>query len=753
MTRGRILTVLLALLALTAVPGAFALAATGSEARPGAGVSEQGVMAQGHPRLLISQAEVDRIIASGPLPPAFEQALQRARRSVDPYLQALPDVPTPVDPGGGYTHEQHKRNATIIQNAGILYLLTGEQAYAQLGRDLLNAYARLYPGLSEHPEKKNQAAGKLFWQSLNEAVWLVTSIQGYDAIYRSLNSEERSFIEQNLFRPMVTFLSDEAPQTFDKIHNHGTWAVAAVGMTGYVLGDQEYIEKALFGLEKNGKAGFMKQLDLLFSPDGYYSEGPYYQRYALMPFLLFAQSIERNDPARKIFSYRDGILLNAVYTTIHLSYGGYFFPINDALKDKGLDTVELCYGVAIAYGMTSDPGLVSIAEAQQRIVLTGDGFRLAEAMQQGIGQPFAFASRQFSDGPDGQMGALALLRNQIGDNEQALVFKATGQGMGHGHFDRLGWLFYDNGNEIITDYGAARFLNVEEKNGGRYLPENTSWAKQTVAHNTLVVDRKSQFDGDWKASEKVGTTPLLFAATEAIKITAARMQGAYPGVAFSRVMALLDTGIFPHPIVLDVLKADSQQPHMYDLPLHYKGHITAVSQPLEVATKTLSTLGGDHGYQHLWYRAKADVASGQLFQLTWLNGDRFYTYSTLADAAMHAVLTETGATDPQFNLRWEPGLILRARDVANQTFVSVLEPHGEYDGSREFTTASASQLRGLKRFSQNGLDLIRISSIDGAQIHLALSYNTDAKAEHSIQVDGKTWDWSGYYALFEDKAP
>src|SRR3546814_18508286 len=77
--------------------------------------------------------------------------------------------------------------------------------------------------------------------------------------------------------------------------------------------------------------------------------------------------------------------------------------------------------------------------------------------------------------------------------------------MGHGHFDRLGWFYYDETGAVVTDYGAARFLNVEAKHGGRYLPENDSWASATIAHNTLVVDEQSHFAGDWKAGEKSGT--------------------------------------------------------------------------------------------------------------------------------------------------------------------------------------------------------------------------------------------------------
>lgn len=702
------------------------------------------------PRLMLSPEDVELISRTSPLPQGFEISVQAAKADVDRYLDAIPDVPVPRDAGGGYTHEQHKRNSVTIQNAGFLYQVTGNKAYANLARDILLAYAELYPTLSDHPQQKNQSPGQLFWQSLNEAVWLVTSIQGYDSIYEELSGSEKEAIETNLFRLMVSFISDEAPQTFDRIHNHGTWAVAAVGMTGYVIGDQNYVEKALYGLKRDGSAGFMKQLDLLFSPDGFYSEGPYYQRYALMPFLLFAKSIERNEPQRKIFEYRDGVLLKAVNTVIQLSYSNYFFPINDAIKDKGLDTIELCYGVAIVYGLTGDETLVSIAADQNRIVLTGDGFRLSQAIEGGKAQPFDFRSMQISDGADGKQGVLGIMRSGAGAQDQALVFKATGQGLGHGHFDKLTWLFYDNGHEIIRDYGAARFLNVEEKDGGRYLPENDSWGKQTVAHNTLVVDETSHFDGDWKVSQKYYPQPLVFDTGEQVEVISARMEDAYDGVAFSRTLAMLKNDLFANPVILDVLKVESETAHQYDLPLHFNGHITHVSHPLEANTSSMPALGDKNGYQHLWLRAKARVAAGDLFQVTWIEDNRFYTYSVLADAAIEVLFTETGAGDPNFNLRTEQALILRVKDATDHTFTAVLEPHGEYNGSREFTTASASSVAGIERFEGRDSEAIRLSNKSGSTVVLGLSWDADNSKTHSVKTAGSNLDWKGFYRLFED---
>ena len=702
-----------------------------------------------HPRLLLTPADVQLIRSELDPVSGFGQSLAATKARVDRYFESTPDVPVPVDPGGGYTHEKHKENGVAIHDAGILYQLTGDAGYAAHARDLLLAYAELYPALGRHPVKQSRTPGRLFWQSLNESVWLVYAIQGYDAIIDTLSGEQRARIESGILRPLADFLSVESPEVFDQIHNHGTWAVAAVGMTGYVIGDQGYVRKALYGLKEDGQAGFVKQLDLLFSPDGYYAEGPYYQRYALMPFLLFARSIQTNDPGFGIFEYRDEVLLKAVYACVDLSYGNLFFPVNDAIKDKGLDTVELRYGIAIAYALTGDPTLLSIAKIQKPYVLTGDGFHLAESVDAGFSEPYVYRSLVFRDGPAGDEGALVVLRNGDEPDQQAVVFKATSQGMGHGHFDKLNWLFYDNGREIVTDYGAARFLNVVIKNGGVYLPENTSWAKQTVAHNTLVVDERSHFDGDWNVGQQSHPRPLLFESNENIRITAAEMHDAYSDVAFSRTIALLNGVVPDRAIVVDVLNVGSRNSHQYDLPLHFNGQIMVVSPALADHGDVMRLLGTANGYQHLWSRASTFIDGKEMFSITWLTADRFYTFRTLAQDGLELILAELGANDPNFNLRREQALILRANDVSAHTFVSVLEPHGEYNGPAELTTQSNSSIRSLRRFHGGGADVIRITTDIGAEHFLALSYDPRANESHEVTVGDRTFVWHGYYALFD----
>lgn len=677
--------------------------------------------------------------------PLFDATIAALVAGLDARMAAGVPVPDPVDAGGGYTHEQHKQNGKTIYEAGMMYQLTGEAKYRDFAVQILLDYADMYPALGLHPQQKEQTPGRLFWQSLNEAVWLVYAIQGYGAIRDDIAPDVQARIETDVIRPMASFLSEGQPSTFNRIHNHGTWAAAAVGMTGYVLDDAVLVEQALLGLDRSGEAGFLRQLDVLFSPDGYYAEGPYYQRYALMPFVLFAQAIEQNQPERDIFGYRDGVLLKAIYATVQQSYAGRFFPINDAIREKGLNTAELRYGLAIAYGLTGDAGLLSIVEQQGSVVPTPGGRALAQAIAAGKAEAFPYRSMALLDGSAGDEGALAIMRSGPETDAATVVFKATSQGLGHGHFDRLGLLYFDNGAEIVADYGAARFLNVEPKNGGRYLPENTSWAKQTVAHNTLVVDQASQFGGNWRVGQEHAPTLLAFDTIDGVQVTAAAIDTAYDGVALQRVLAMAprdDGGVY----VIDVMRARSDEGHAYDLPVHFKGQLIDTNFAMDHATDRLEPLGENAGYQHLWRRAVSDPLSDG-GEMSWLIGDKFTTLTFAASAPVTAILTELGANDPNHNLRSEQALILRA-EASDVDFVSVYESHGRYDNDEEVTVFSGSSVADIAISDLDGADAYTLTPMSGSPMSgpamtIFVADDTAAGASHEIAFGGRDISWSG----------
>lgn len=176
---------------------------------------------------------------------------------------------------------------------------------------------------------------------------------------------------------------------------------------------------------------------------------------------MFAQAIENNEPERKIFEYKNGVILKAVTTLLQMSENnGQFFHFNDAL-DKTWHSTELVWGIDIAYNRTGNKQLLSIAKEQNTVILNEAGYKVATDIE--LAQPFIHQTMVISDGAKGDEGGIGILRCPNKNNESCVALKYTSQGMGHGHFDRLSFTYYDNNKEIIQDYGAARFLNIEPK--------------------------------------------------------------------------------------------------------------------------------------------------------------------------------------------------------------------------------------------------------------------------------------------------
>ncbi len=700
----------------------------------------------GFPKLILQKSAVPEIVAGIEKYPLLKTSFEEAKDIADKGMEAGITVPFPKDPGGGYTHEKHKQNYVEMYNAGLMYQITGDEKYAVFVRDMMVEYAKLYPTLGIHPEQKNQAPGKLFWQGLNESVWLVYTIQAYDCIHDFLSAEERTNIENNLFREVVHFFTEEDKYSFDRVHNHGTWAVAGVGMTGMVLGDSVLVQKALYSTKLDGSGGFLKQIDDLFSPDGYYSEGPYYQRYALLPFIVFAQSLENNLPELNIFDYKSGVLTKAVTTVLQLTNSdGRFYPINDVIKEKSWLTQELIFGTNIVYPRTEDATLLDVATQQGRVILSAEGLSVAKAIAEGKTQKFERNSMIISDGADGKSGGLALLRLGETDNQTSVVFKFASQGMGHGHFDRLGLVMFDKGEEIIPDYGAARFLNVLAKDGGVYLPENKTWANQTVAHNALVINEQSHFNGELKESEKYNPK-LVFAdlANPEIQIVSATDENCYQGAILNRTLALLK--VDGRTYLVDLFNIKNENKGQYDLPVYFNGQIIDANFDYSRLNQ-YKVLGKDNGYQHLIVDAEAKNISSTA-SITWMNGNGFYTLSTLAGSNTDFFVTRLGANDPKYNLRPQTGMLFRFPDSKNKKLLTVYEMHGSYNPASEAVSNSEGSVKNLQIIE--GADenvLVELELKNDKKIQLLLDLNFSNSVSNKIEMDGKSINWEGNYKL------
>ena len=722
------------------------------------------VQAQDHPKLNLTKAGVAKIRAELGKVPLFDSSLAAIKEEVDAEIALGIYVPIPKDFSGGYTHERHKRNFLILQKAGVLFQILEDEKYAIYIRDMFMAYAELYPKLPVHPQERSYARGKLFWQCLNDSNWLVYTSQAYDCIYDWLSKKERKHLEKKLFIPFANFISEGNPQFFNRVHNHSTWGNVAVGMIALVMDNDDLLQKALYGLKTDNlevgmkdndggfikvegqKVGFFANLDEPFSPDGYYTEGPYYQRYAMYPFLIFAQALQNVKPEYKIFEYKDSVLLKSVTTLINLSDSdGDFFPINDGQKGMSYYSRELVTALDIAYLFGGqNPELLSIAEKQGKVTVDDAGLEVALGLKEGKALPFIKKSLELTDGPKGDQGGLAILRK----DGLELVFKYAAQGLSHGHYDKLSYSLYTNGNELVQDYGLARFVNIEQKGGGNYLKENTTWAKQTIAHNTLVQDETSHFKGEYEIGSQFASKKyFLDISNPNIQIASAKEINAYKGTELHRTMAMIKDESLIYPYVLDIMRVTSDSVHQYDLPFYYLGQLMQTNFKYNSA-KVLQQLGEKNGYQHLFEEGKAKI-SQENSTLNWMSNDKFYTLTAITAENDEIIFTRIGANDPEFNLRRDPGMIIRKKGVKDALFVSIIEPHGTYSPVSEFAVNAYSAIDKMTillndeaytvieiRFKNETSKVIAIANLDNSE-----------NSKHKLTIADTIYQWSGPYYL------
>lgn len=730
--------------------------------------------AQDHPSIILTKEGAKEIhVQLGKLP-MLDKSFANMKAEVDEQMVKGVQVPIPKDLAGGFSHEQHKRNFFTLQKAGVLFQITGDEKYAQYVRKVLLEYAVLFPKTDRHPATRSYARGKFFWQCLNDANWMVYVSQAYDCIYDWLDQKDRQNLNKNLFRPYADFLSIETPQFFNRIHNHSTWGNAAVGMIGLVLDDEELIKRALYGadvelpedlvkdndggsisLPGQKKAGFLAQIDHAFSPDGYYTEGPYYQRYAMYPFLIFAQALENKKPELKIFEYKKGVLLNAVEALLNqTNAAGEFYPINDAQKGMSYLSRELITAVNIAYHFGhQDPALLSVVQAQGKVPLDDAGLNSAKALLAGKSKPFVKKSIRLSDGAAGNEGALGILRSKLADREFGLLMKYTKHGMGHGHFDKLSIAYYDGPHEIYQDYGAARWVNVEQKDGGGYLKENNSWAKQTIAHNTVVVNQKSQFDGKVKQADLYHSDPYLFGNPQpGVQVMSAKENMAYNGIAQHRTVAMIENESFSNPLILDIFRISSEdkQEH-YDLPFYFQGTVLKTNFDIK-QPEIVRNLSKDHGYQHLGIEATAQPSTDNA-KVNWFYNNRFYTLTTTSDNSDQLLFGRIGMQDPLFNLRRDPVFILRKSNKSDALFVSATEAHGHYSPVTEIATEAYGKVSSLKVLKNDiQYTIVQIDTKDNQRLVFALSNENNRKStHHSVQLGDELLEWEGPSALITTK--
>ena len=670
-------------------------------------------------------------------------------RDTDSYIALPIDVPG-HSPAGGYAHNKHQLNGKYIDQAGRLFLITGDEKYAQFTAELLMQYADKYLKLGFHEQRNTNPPGRLFHQLLNEHVWLLYASLGYSCISHWLSKEQQQHIIARLFIPLLDMSTVQYDFDFDRIHNHGIWAVASVAICGAAIGQEKYIDMSIHGLAGDDEeGGFLAQISKLFAPSGYYIEGPYYHRYAIRPLVMFAELVHRFRPELDIFNFKDQVIGKTIQALLSTAYPNGVFPsLNDSsksmdIKDEGVVVAASLY----AKHYPEDENLLGIAKIQGQVWVSGCGLALSKAYQakESVAMP-CLPSIELNEGRDGDKGAQGFIRmqNAQGDISQ-LVMNYGQHGMGHGHFDTLGMSYFNNNQEVLREYGFGRWVNVEPKFGGRYLDENKSYARQTIAHNLVSVDAGCQNGFDVDTADSKHGVPHFFVGTGNIQGMSAYAHDFYPGVDQQRSVVLIEHEQLAHPLLVDLFRLSSEETHQYDYSLQYQGQIIRTNVEHQQHA-ILNPMGDDFGYQHLWNVAQGPAQETTL--VSWLQGQSYYTWLSASSADDTLFFTRTGANDPSFNLRSETSLVLR-REAKNSLFANVLETHGYFNEAVEASLEARGKIHSIEIIGFN--DEASVIEILGDDIALTVMINNAPNAteasQTTIEFNNQSYSWQGFLAV------
>ncbi len=484
---------------------------------------------------------------------------------------------------------RHNDNASAARDNGLAFRLSGRMEFALAAKRILLAYADAYlsyPIKDTNNRPDARSGGRVGAQTLDEAVWLIPVAWAYDLIASScvLDASERAHIERDLLRAAVQVIRrNDAGQS-----NWQSWHNAAVGAAGFALDDAGLVAQAI-----DGPSGFRFQMRESVFEDGLWYEGAWgYHFYALEPLWLLAEMGAHNGfdlyaewPLRKMFEA----------------------PLKFALPDWSLAPFNDSRSVSIlgydrfyevAWRRYDDPlfaALLGRAARPREALLWG-----AESLPRT--PPPALESEVFTASGN------ALLRAPGSDH--VIAFKFGPHGGWHGHYDKLSFVSFARGGTMAVDPGTQSYA----------APTHNTWDKVTVAHNTVVVDEKTQ-------REAAGRL-LAFATAGPMTAVRASAGEAYREAALERTLFLAPE------YAVDAFTArsvDGQQ-HRFDWVYHNDGQ---AASPLR--REPYKSFPSSNGYQHL-VNTGAAVTAADWQALFDMNANLLGNYGStyVNDAAIQA---------------------------------------------------------------------------------------------------------------------
>lgn len=362
-----------------------------------------------------------------------------------------------------WIYQIHSYNRDYMYQCMYLYLATGERIYADYIRQMLLDYASKYNDWFEHNsgfKATDQHSGKAFAQSLDEANWATKVAMAYNVIKPLLNNEEIQIIESGYLKPAAKLLMNRsAAGNWQMWHNSG---LAALGVA---LENDSIVRVAI---EKPGY-GYRYMMQKHVNSDGWINEGsPHYHYYPLEALLFTANAVQ----CRGIDLF-DNMMHDMFSQPVKGVYPDLSFPAHS----------DGWYGA----NLLSQTALYEIASVKYRDPLFTDILGLAYKRKNRLDPEALLNNRNLDKCKEAKLlqgsytfykSGFSLLRS----GSCSVALKFGGEGIGHGHPDKLSITLHDGERELISDFGTS----------GYGTPDYLQWYKRTLSHNTVTVDGKDQ---------------------------------------------------------------------------------------------------------------------------------------------------------------------------------------------------------------------------------------------------------------------
>lgn len=542
-----------------------------------------------HPFLLVNATQISQIKNQIKEPGFKQRTWQQLQREADKFLKQETEIPMR---GGNWEHyyinplngnplvtgkligdwqwehidtatkQMIKSDSTHIQNdldgvvvslihdtwaigalqLGLAWQISGNESYARKAKEILLTYASFYKGLPARNKKGDSVLtftgkGKVHVQNLNEAIWLIDMLQSADLIWTTLSDPERDSVARNLFYPAAEVINEEKAG----ILNIQCWKNAATGMAGFLLNDKRLIAKAMTDTATGYFAQFRKGVTI----EGIWIDrSPSYHFYALNAMVLLAQAARNYGyhlsllPLRKMFT---GPLLMA-------NAGLSIPPFNDS------KTVSLYAGESHlyewAYAEFKDNRFAYVLNTPSRGEYRNMGPSFTGwALLFGV--PVLTADKELPNTsknfPEAGIGMLS--RGHKKNNLTCYIkfnLKNTGA---HTHWDALDVVVCKGAEYITVIPGAENYAS----------PAHANWHKTTIAHNTFVINQRSQ---------RVSTGKILSSGRDKnFDYVMVETDNAYDSLRYIRTACLLSTNLV---LIADQIQL-SNSPRPVDLAFHLAG--------------------------------------------------------------------------------------------------------------------------------------------------------------------------------------